>query len=68
MQMTGVFSWRSSYPNLPMFLDRYVCANSADLDQTTPRGAILSGTALCLLVLLCSKTFPFRFLSACNKY
>ena len=29
-----------SYRNDPKFLDRYACANSADPDQTAPRGAV----------------------------
>ena len=31
---------QSSYCNDPKFSDRYVLANSADPDQTAPRGAI----------------------------
>ena len=30
----------SEYRNVPKFLDRLVCANSADPDQTAPRGAV----------------------------
>ena len=32
--------------NDPKFLDRYAWANSADPDQTAPRGAVWSGSAL----------------------
>ena len=34
------------YHNDPMFSDRLVWANSADPDQTAPRGAVLSGSSL----------------------
>ena len=34
------------YPNDPKFSDRQVCANSADPDQTAPRGAVWSGSSL----------------------
>ena len=34
------------YRNDPKFLDRYAWANSADPDQTAPRGAIWSGSTL----------------------
>ena len=33
-------------PNDPKFLDRYAWANSADPDQTAPRGAVWSGSTL----------------------
>ena len=34
------------YRNDPKFSDRYVGANSADPDQTAPRGAVRSGSSL----------------------
>ena len=34
------------YSNDPKFSDRKVWANSADPDQTAPRGAVLSGSSL----------------------
>ena len=34
------------YRNDPKFSDRYAWANSADLDQTEPRGEIWSGSTL----------------------
>ena len=34
------------YRNDPMFSDRYAWANSADPDQTAPRGAVWSGATL----------------------
>ena len=34
------------YRNNPKFLDRQVWANSVDPDQTAPRGAVSSGSAL----------------------
>ena len=34
------------YRNVPKFSDRQVWANSADPDQTAPRGAVLSGSTL----------------------
>ena len=37
-------SW--SYRNDPKFLDRQAWANSADPDQTAPRGAVWSGSTL----------------------
>ena len=36
----------SVYRNFPKFLDRQVWANSADPDQTAPRGAVWSGSTL----------------------
>ena len=44
--LVQMWSWDFSYPpysvnrNDPKFSDRYVLANSADPDQTAPRGAI----------------------------
>ena len=32
--------WRMRYHNDPKFSDRYAWANSADPDQTAPRGAV----------------------------
>ena len=37
------FAW---YRNDPKFSDRYALANSADPDQTAPRGAVWSGSTL----------------------
>ena len=37
--------WKG-YRNDPKFSDRYAWANSADPDQTAPRGAVWSGSAL----------------------
>ena len=37
------------YRNDPKFSDRYAWANSADPDQTAPRGAVWSGSALAYL-------------------
>ena len=34
------------YHNVPKFLDRQILANSADPDQTAPRGAVWSGSTL----------------------
>ena len=34
------------YHNDPKFSDRYARANSADPDQTAPRGAVWSGSTL----------------------
>ena len=34
------------YPNDPKFSDRYAWVNSADPDQTAPRGAVWSGSTL----------------------
>ena len=34
------------YRNDPKFSDRYAWANSADQDQTAPRGAVWSGSTL----------------------
>ena len=34
------------YRNDPKFSDRYAWANSADPDQTAPRGAVWSGSTL----------------------
>ena len=34
------------YPNVPKFSDRQVWANSADPDQTAPRGSVWSGSTL----------------------
>ena len=36
----------SNYRNGPKFSDRQVWANSADLDQIAPRGAVWSGSTL----------------------
>ena len=36
----------SPYRNDPKFSDRYAWTNSADPDQTAPRGAVWSGSAL----------------------
>ena len=36
----------SKYRNDPKFSDRYAWANSADPDQTAPRGAVWSGSTL----------------------
>ena len=36
----------STYRNDPKFSDRYAWANSADPDQTAPRGAVWSGSTL----------------------
>ena len=35
-----------NYSNVPKFSDRQVLANSADPDQTAPRGAVWSGSTL----------------------
>ena len=35
-----------NYRNDPKFSDRYAWANSADPDQTAPRGAVWSGSTL----------------------
>ena len=35
-----------AYRNDPKFSDRYALANSADPDQTAPRGAVWSGSTL----------------------
>ena len=35
-----------TYRNDPKFSDRYAWANSADPDQTAPRGAVWSGSTL----------------------
>ena len=32
--------------NDPKFADRLICANSADPDQTAPRGAVWAGSSL----------------------
>ena len=37
---------KDRHRNDPMFLDRLVWANSADPDQTAPRGAVSSGSSL----------------------
>ena len=37
---------KEDYRNDPKFSDRYAWANSADPDQTAPRGAVWSGSAL----------------------
>ena len=34
------------YRNDPKFSDRYIWANSADPDQTAPKGAVWSGSTL----------------------
>ena len=34
------------YRNDPKFSDRQACSNSADPDQTAPRGAVWSGSTL----------------------
>ena len=36
----------NEYGNDPKFSDRYIWANSADPDQTAPRGAVWSGSSL----------------------
>ena len=36
----------TAYRNNPKFSDRQVWANSADPDQTAPRGAVWSGSTL----------------------
>ena len=41
-----VHVWNFTYRNDPKFSDRYVLANSADPDQTAPRGAVWSGSTL----------------------
>ena len=38
--------FREMYRNDPKFSDRYAWANSADPDQTAPRGAVWSGSTL----------------------
>ena len=38
--------WCNNYCNDPKFSDRYAWANSADPDQTAPRGAVWSGSTL----------------------
>ena len=38
--------WEGNYRNDPKFSDRYTWANSADPDQTAPRGAVWSGSTL----------------------
>ena len=43
------------YHNDPKFSDRYAWTNSADPDQTAPRGAVWSGSTL------------FAIPSACNE-
>ena len=42
----NVQSENTVYHNDPKFLDRQVWANSADPDQTAPRGAVWSGSTL----------------------
>ena len=42
MDLTGY----DAYSNDPKFSDRYAWANSADPDQTAPRGAVWSGSTL----------------------
>ena len=37
---SAVFKLWILYPNFPKFSDRHVWANSADPDQTAPRGAV----------------------------
>ena len=39
---TNIFSVDLKYRNDPKFLDRYAWANSADPDQTAPRGALFA--------------------------
>ena len=41
-----VFQSSHDYRNDPKFSDRYAWANSADPDQTAPRGAVWSGSTL----------------------
>ena len=36
----------NAYRNVPKFSDRYAWENSADPDQTAPRGAVWSGSTL----------------------
>ena len=43
----------NDYCNDPKFSDRYAWANSADPDQTAPRGAVLSGSTLFAFRLHC---------------
>ena len=55
------------YRNDPKFSDRYVWANSADPDQTVPRGAVWSGSTLFVILsawldsLLCDRATWFKF-------
>ena len=42
----SVFLWDLQYRNIPKFSDRYARANSPAPDQTAPRGAVWSGSAL----------------------
>ena len=37
------------YRNDPKFSDRYAWVNSADLDQTAPRGVVRSGSTLFII-------------------
>ena len=41
-----LYNFYFNYRNDPKFSDILVWANSADPDQTTPRGAVLSGSSL----------------------
>ena len=43
----------STYRNDPKFLDRYAWANSADPDQTAPRGAVCSRSSLIRVCTVC---------------
>ena len=40
MTIFGASMWTFTYSNDPKFSDRYAWANSADPDQTAPRGAV----------------------------
>ena len=41
-----IYQVEDKYRNDPKFSDRYAWANSADPDQTVPRGAVWSGSTL----------------------
>ena len=41
-----VLIFHDNYRNDPKFSDRYAWANSADPDQTAPRGVVWSGSTL----------------------
>ena len=44
--MHQIFAFDFTYHNDPKFSDRFIWANSADPDQTAPRGAVWSGSSL----------------------
>ena len=46
MSKPAFCTWETTYRNDPKFSGRLVWANSADPDQTAPRGAVWSGSSL----------------------